>query len=133
MASAQSGLSVEVSYPALIDLTAFQFYPVALTTTATYPSGAITTIGSTATKPLGVLQDTPDAAGVMGAVIVNGPSKCVVYGGTVNASDALGVGTDSIATVTTTDNRFIIGTAMESLVDAGTAAVIEVNVGVSRY
>lgn len=133
MASAQSGNSVEVSYPALIDLSAFQFYPVALTTTSTYPNGAITTIGSTATKPLGVLQDTPDAAGVMGAVIVSGPSKCVVYGGTVNADDSLGVGTDSIATVTTTDNRFIVGTAMESLTDAGSAAVIEVNVKPSRY
>lgn len=133
MASAQSGNSVEVSYPALIDLSAFQFYPVALTTTAAYPNGAITTIGSTATKPLGVLQDTPDAAGVMGAVIVSGPSKCVVYGGTVNADDSLGVGTDSIATVTTTDNRFIVGTAMESLTDAGSAAVIEVNVKPSRY
>lgn len=133
MASAQTGNSVEVSYPALINLTSFQFYPVALTTTATYPNGALTTIGATATKPLGVLQDTPDAAGVMGAVIISGPSKCVVYGGTVNATDALGVGTDSIATATTTDNRFIVGTAMETLTDAGTAAVIEVNVGVSRY
>lgn len=133
MATAQSGNSVEVSYPALIDLSSYQFYPVALTTTSTYPNGALTTIGSTATKPLGVLQDTPDAAGVMGAVIIDGPSKCVVYGGTVNASDALGVSTSGVGEVTTTDNRFIIGTAMESLTDAGTNAVIEVNVGVSRY
>lgn len=133
MATAQEGNSVEVSYPALIDLSSFQFYPVALTTTATYPNGALTTIGATATKPLGVLQDTPDAAGVMGAVIIAGPSKCVVYGGTVNATDALGVGTDSVATVTTTDNRFIIGSAMESLTDAGTNAIIEVLVNVGRY
>lgn len=133
MASAQSGLSVEVSYPALLDLTNYQFYPVALTTTATYPNGALTTIGATATKPLGVLQDTPDAAGVMGNVIISGPSKCVVYGGTVNADDALGVGTDSIAVATTTDNRFIIGTAMETLTDVGTAAIIEVNVKPGRY
>ena len=133
MASAQSGLSIEVSYPALLDLTNFQFYPVALTTTATYPNGAITTIGATATKPLGVLQDAPDAAGVMGNVLISGPSKCVVYGGTVNAGDALGVGTDSIAVATTTDNRFIIGSAMESMTDAGTAAVIEVLVNVARY
>jgi hypothetical protein len=133
MATAQDGLSIEVSYPALIDLSTFQYYPVALSTTATYPNGAITTVGATATQPIGVLQDAPDAAGVMGAVIISGPSKCVTYGGTVNANDSLGVGTDSIATVTTTDNRWLIGTAMESLTDAGTAAVIEVDVNVHRY
>lgn len=133
MATAQDGLSVEVSYPALIDLSSFQYYPVALTTNATYPNGALTTIGATTTQPIGVLQDAPDAPGVMGAVIISGPSKCVVYGGTVNANDSLGVGTDSIATVTTTDNRWIVGTAMESLTDAGSAAVIEVDVNVHRY
>lgn len=133
MASAQSGNSVVVSYPALIDLTDYQFYPVALSTTSTYPDGALTTIGSTATKPIGVLQDTPDAAGVMGAVIIAGPSKCVAYAGTINAGDSLGVGTDSIATVTTTDNRFIIGDAMESTTDGGANEVIEINVKVMRY
>lgn len=133
MATAQDGLSIEVSFPALIDLSSFQFYPVALTTNATYPNGALTTIGSTATKPIGVLQNAPDVAGMMGAVITNGPSKCVVYGGTVNADDALGVSTAGVGEVTTADNRWLIGNAMESLVDAGSNAIIEVNVAVERY
>ena|SRR5688572_21455079 len=133
MATAQSGNSVEVSYPALIDLTDYQYYPVALTTTATYPDGAITTIGATATKPIGVLQDTPNAAGVMGAVIIDGPSKMVVYAGTVNAGDALGVTVNGVGAATTTDNQNVVGDAMESIADLGEDAVIEVNVSPRRY
>lgn len=133
MATAQSGLSIEVSYPALIDLTNYQYYPVALTTTSTYPDGAITTIGATTTKPIGVLQDTPNAAGVMGNVLISGPSKCVTYTGTVNADDSLGVAATGEAVVTTTDNRWVIGTAMESQSDLNETIVIEVNVKVHRY
>ena len=117
-----------LSFPADIDLSGFQFYPVAITT-----AGRLTTIGSTATKPIGVLQDTPDAAGVIGSVVISGVSKCAAYTGAINVNDALGVSTSSLAEVTTTDNRWIIGRALETQADAGVNAVITIEVNVGRY
>lgn len=124
---------VVVSFPAGSDLSAFQFYPVAVTTSGTYPQGALTTIGATTTKPFGVLQDAPDTAGEMAAVVISGPSKCVAYGGTINTTDSLGVAATGEATATTTDNRWIIGDALETVVDAGANQVISINVNVHRY
>lgn len=119
-----------LSFPAAADLSGFQFYPVTLLTT-----GRITTIGATATKPIGVLQDTPDAAGVMGAVCIEGVSKVVVYGGAVSPMDAIGVRTDGVGGVTSTDNQWIIGTVVEdaTLTDAGTNVIVPVDVNVERY
>lgn len=117
-----------ISFPAAGDLSGFQFYPVTLTT-----AGQITTIGSTATAPLGVLQDAPDTAGEMAAVVVAGPSKCVVYSGTIARLDALGVDTSSRGVTTTTDNRFIVGRALEATTDDGNNQIIEILVDVGRY
>lgn len=124
---------VVLSFPAGADLSGFQFYPVALTTSATYPNGALGTIGATTTKPFGVLQDAPDTAGEMAAVVVLGPSKVVAYAGTINVNDSLGVAATGEATATTTDNRWILGDALETQADAGSNAIIEVNVNVHRY
>lgn len=121
------------SWPAAGDLSAFQFYPVVLTTSATFPQGAISTISSTATKPLGILQDAPDAAGVMAAVCVEGISKVRVYTGTVAVLDAIGVDANGRGAVTTTDNQWIVGTVYEKAADIGTTTVLAVNVSVSRY
>jgi hypothetical protein len=129
MATSHDNNSVVISFPAGSDLSAFQYYPVALTT-----AGLLTTIGSTATAPIGVLQDTPDASGVMGAVTVSGPSKVVAYTGAVVAGvDALGVNTSGIAAVTTTDNQFIIGRALSGQADIGVNSIIEALVNVGRY
>lgn len=120
-----------LSFPAVADLSAFQFYPVTLNA-----SGQITTISTTATKPIGILQDTPDAAGVMGSVCVEGVSKCWVYNGTVNFNDSIGVNTSSVGAVTTTDNQWIVGNVVDnggSSTDAGTNAIMSVLVAVSRY
>lgn len=121
------------SWPALGDLSTFQFYPVTLATNATYPEGYITTIAATATKPIGILQDAPSAAGQMAAVAIAGISKCAVYGGTIAVMDAIGVRTDGLGTPTTTDNQWIVGTAIEKLADAGVASIAVVDVNVSRY
>lgn len=122
------------SWPAIADLSAFQFYPVTLTTTTAFPEGCITTIAATATKPVGILTDAPDAAGVMGAVCIGGVSKCVVYTGAVAVLDAIGVGTTSKGEVTTTDNRWIVGTVLEGKsADVGVDTIITINVGVTRY
>ena len=120
-----------LSFPAAADLSGFQFYAVALGT-----DGRINTISATATKPLGVLQDAPDAAGVMGAVCVEGVSKIIAYNGTLAPNDSLGVGTDGIATATTTDNRWVVGDLMDvegSGTDAGLAVALPVLVNVHRY
>lgn len=121
------------SWPVTGDLSAFQFYPVTLTTSATFPQGAITTISSTATKPVGILQDAPDAAGVMGAVCIEGISKMRVYTGTVAVLDAIGVDSSGRGAVTTTDNQWIVGTVLEKAADIGTTTVLAVDVNVGRY
>jgi hypothetical protein len=125
--------TVVVSFPAGSDLSDFQFYPVALTTSAAYPNGALGTIGATATKPFGVLQDAPDTAGDMAAVVIVGPTKCVAYGGTINAGDSLGVDATGAAGATTTDNRWILGDALETVTDAGNYPIISIVVDVHRY
>jgi hypothetical protein len=120
-----------LSFPAAGDLSGFQFYPVSLTT-----AGSITTISATATKPIGVLSDAPDAAGVMGAVIVEGVAKTVVYNGTLAPNDAIGVATTGIGAVTTTDNQWVVGDVLDvagSGTDAGINVVIPVLVNVHRY
>lgn len=124
---------VVVSFPAGSDLSLFQFYPVAVTTSATYPQGALGTIGATTTKPFGVLQDAPDTAGDMAAVVILGPSKCVAYGGTINTGDSLGVAATGEAAVTTTDNRWVLGDSLETVTDAGANQVISIIVDVHRY
>lgn len=121
------------SWPAVADLSTFQYYPVTIITSSTYPQGAITTIGATATKPVGVLQDAPDAAGVMGAVCLAGVSKMRVYTGTVNTWDSVGVHASGYGEVTTTDNRWVIGDVLETATDANELPVIAVNVNVHRY
>ena len=123
-----------LSLPAAGDLSNFQFYPVTVTTSSTYPDGAITTIASTATKPIGILQDTPDAAGVMAAVVVGGISKCRVYTGTVNPMDSIGANANGYGEVTTTDNRWVLGDVMDTAsTDLNEFPVLTVNVNVHRY
>jgi hypothetical protein len=121
------------SWPAVADLSTFQYQPVTLITNATFPEGCITTIGATTTKPLGILQDAPDAAGVMGAVCIEGLSKCRVYTGTVAVLDAIGVAATGFGTVTTTDNQWIVGTSYEKAADDGGSAILLIDVNVERY
>jgi hypothetical protein len=121
------------SWPALGDLSSFQFYPVTLATSSTYPQGYITTIGATATKPVGILQDAPSAAGQMAAVALAGISKCAIYTGTVAVLDAIGVRTDGCGGVTTTDNQWTIGTALEKATDAGVNTYLSVDIQIGRY
>lgn len=123
-----------LSLPVAGDLSAFQFYPVTVTTSATYPDGAITTISSTATKPLGILQDAPSVAGDMAAVVVAGISKCRVYSGAVNPMDSIGANANGYGEVHSTDNRWTIGDVMDTAAtDTNTFPVLTVNVQVHRY
>lgn len=117
------------SFPAAIDLSGFQFYPVTLTT------AGLTTIGSTATKPIGVLQDTP-TAGQMGSVCIAGVTKMVAYTGAIARLDSIAVNASGVGAVTTTDNQWVLGHHVEDIAytDAGVNTVITVNVtGPTRY
>ncbi len=69
----------------------------------------------------------------MAAVVILGPSKCVTYGGTINTGDSLGVAATGEATVTSTDNRWILGDSLETVTDAGANQVISIIVDVHRY
>jgi len=130
---AYENLTKVLSWPAVADLSAFQFYPVTLITSSTFPEGCITTIGATATKPLGILQDAPDAAGVMGSVCIAGVSKCAIYTGAVAVLDAIGVNTSSQGAVTTTDNQWTVGVSLEKAADTNTVPLLTIDVNVARY
>jgi hypothetical protein len=130
---AYENLTKVLSWPAAGNLAAFQFYPVTLTTNSTFPEGCITTISSTATKPLGILQDAPDAAGAMGAVCIEGVSKCLTYTGAVAVLDAIGVDTSGRGAVTTTDNQWVVGTVYEKSADVGQNTYVTIDVNVGRY
>lgn len=120
-----------LSFPVAHDMTNFQFYPVYLRT-----DGTVSTISTTATKPLGVIQDAPDTANAMGAVCVMGVSKTIVYNGTIANNDAIGVAATGIGAVTTTDNQWVVGDILDigsSGVDANQNIVLPVLVNVHRY
>ncbi len=131
---AWEGKQFVYSWPAIADLSSFQYYPVTLTTNATFPDGCITTISATATKPIGILQDAPDAAGVMAAVCIEGVSKVLTYTGAIALEDALGVDTSGRGAVTTTDNQWIVGTVLDGkTADAGVNTIITAQIRVERY
>lgn len=128
MASTNDAYSIKVSFPVAGDLSAFQFYPVTLTT-----AGLLTTIGSTATQPIGVLQDTPNTAGDMANVIVKGPSKMVCYTGSIAPMAALGISANGVGEATTTDNRWVVAKALQDATDDGGNGIISVLVDIERY
>lgn len=120
---------LNLSFPAAGDLSARQFYPVALATT-----GRVNTAGGTASAFLGVLQDDPAVIDATCSVMLLGVSKCAAYGGdtAITPGDALTTNADGIAVKTTTDNAGIIGYALDGT-SAGTPEIISVHVRPGRY
>jgi hypothetical protein len=122
-------VGLPVSWPARADLSAFQYYAVTSTT-----SGLIYTASSTAMVLLGVLQDDPNAANLMGSVMQDGITRAVCYGGdtAINPGDALSVNANGILVKNTTANANIVGKAQEYLGDT-TPAIIAVKVEPGLY
>lgn len=122
-------IGLPISWPAAADLSARQYYPVAAGT-----DGRVNTSGSTATPLVGVLQDDPNAAGVMGSVMEQGVSRCVCYGGdtAIAPGDSLTVNASGIAVKTTTANAEVVRRSQEYLNDA-TPAIIAILVEPGRY
>lgn len=124
---------IKLSWPAVADLSTFQFQPLTLITNSTFPDGCVTTISTTATKPVGILQDTPDAAGVMASVCVSGISKVRCYTGAVAVLDSIGVNASGLGAVTTTDNQWVVGDVLEKADDTNENTMLTVNVNIHRY
>lgn len=122
-------IGLPVSWPAAGDLSARQYYAVTSGT-----DGRVTTVGNTATRFVGVLQDDPNAAGVMGSVMQQGISRAVCYGGdtAINPGDALTANTSGWLVKTTAANAEVLGYAQEYLADT-TPAIIAVLVEPGRY
>lgn len=96
------------------DISANQFEAVKATgTTSKFRVSAIT--GNT-DKPIGILQNNPNAAGQAAEVAGPGEVAKARYGGNVNTGDSLSVDADGeLVTVTegTDTTRYIIATALE--------------------
>lgn len=122
-------IGLPVSWPAAGDLSARQYYPVTSNT-----AGRITTVGDTATRFVGVLQDDPNAAALMGSVMQQGISRAVCYGGdtAINPGDALTANASGILVKTTAANAEVLGYSQEYLADS-TPAIIAVMVEPGRY
>ena len=97
------------------DLSARQFEAVKMSGT----DNEVSIVSGTTDKPIGILQNKPDAAGEAAEVVIFGMSKAR-YGGTVNAGDLLSVDGDGelVAVVAGTDTtRYVIAQALEDGAD----------------
>lgn len=94
------------------DISANQFEAVKMTG----ESFEVTNIGAATDKPIGILQNNPNADGQAAEVAGPGEVAKARYGGTVNAGDSLGCDADGelVATVEGTDTTiYVIATALE--------------------
>ena len=104
-----------VTFPASADLKTKQFYVVRLAT-----DGQVEVCTSATERPLGILQNKPDAADVEANVMIIGVSKFVADAA-VSVGAALGTSADGQVVTKTgsgTDG-FVIGTALEASAQAG--------------
>ena len=117
------------SFPAIGDLSARQYYAVTINS-----ANRINTGSSTASVAFGVLLDDPNAADVIGAVMIDGVCPAACYGGdtAIAPGDSLTFNASGLLVKTTTDNAQIVGIAQEYLNDA-TPAFIAIRVQPARY
>ena len=108
------------------DISANQFEAVQLITT----NFRVSPITVNTQRPIGILQDNPNAAGQGAEVAGPGEVAKARYGGTVTRGDALTVDADGelvLATYGTDITRFVIAIALESGVDQGVYKVLVVS------
>lgn len=104
-----------VTFPAGSDLTAAQFKCVRLAT-----DGQVEVCTSATERPLGILQNKPDAANVEANVMIVGVSKCAADAA-ITVGAALGTSADGQLVTKTNEGTdgFVIGTALEAAGQAG--------------
>lgn len=105
-----------ISVPASADLSARQFRFMTINASGQL---AASTAGA---KSDGVLQDKPNAAGVAGALAIDGVSM-VQVGAAVTAGDDIAVGTNGVG-LTATTGDIVVGRALES--GSGNGSIIPV-------
>lgn len=118
------------SLPAAGDLSTKQFYGVQILT-----NGNVTTVATTLTQGIGILQDDPDTAGAACAVRVMGISKMLVDGSTnpIYPGYALGFATTGAGVAVPADNQYIIARALETSTAAADIISVLIITGGPRF
>lgn len=116
MATGQSNVVARYTGPAKRDLSDYQYHTVCIDT-----DGNIDYCDTSAgTKPLGILQNKPDAAGKEAEVAILGTSLMVVNATTdISQSDLLGSGNDYHGVKVTADTAIYLAMALEDATEDG--------------
>lgn len=99
---------LDITFRSAANLANNQFYIVSLTSNPKEVN-----LANATSKPIGVLQNKPTAAGRAAQVRVAGTSK-VVAGGTINVGDYVKSDANGKAIATTTNGDEVLGIALES-------------------
>ncbi len=128
MATGQSNVVARYTGPAKRDLSSYQYHAVTLDT-----DGNIDYCDTSATtKPLGILQNKPEAAGEEAEVAILGTSLMVVNATTdISQMDLLGSGNDYHGVKVTADDSMYFAQALEDATEDGD--IIEVLILGERY
>lgn len=128
MATGQSNVVARFTGPAKRDLSSYQYHAVTLDT-----DGNIDYCDTSAgTKPLGILQNKPDAAGAEAEVAILGTSLMLVNATTdISQMDLLGSGSDYHGVTVTADKAMCFAQALEDATEDGD--IIEVLLLGERY
>lgn len=116
---ATENIVLSKSWPASVDLSAYQFHAVKI-------SGAQAALCGAADVPVGILQNKPDAAGKAAEVGLIGVSKAVVNGSSVNVAigDFLAVNANGRLIKTTTASDNVVARALEAVTADGVVAEV---------
>ena len=115
MTTSVQGAEIVISKPAGADLSALQYYFVKEST------GTIVACTAATDRPLGVLQNKPDTAGLNAEVLVLGGSKCNANGA-ITEGDLIGPAADGQADpkIPGTDTtEYLCGLAVSAAAGAG--------------
>jgi len=116
MATGQSGPLVTKTFKAKRDLSSYQYHAMTLDT-----DGLIDYCDTSAgTKPIGILQNKPNAANAEAEVGISGSSLMLVNAGTdISQMDLLGSGNDYHGVKVTADNSMFFAQALEDATEDG--------------
>ncbi len=117
MASGQSGPKVTKAWPAKRDLSSYQYHQMTLDT-----DGLIDYCDTSAgTKPIGILQNKPEAANEEAEIALPGSASLMVVNATTDISqmDYLGSGNDYHGVKVTADKALFGAVALEDATEDG--------------
>lgn len=117
-----------VTFPAGSDLSGKQYYAVRLAT-----DGQVEVCTSATERPLGILQNKPDAANVEANVMIIGVSK-IMADAAIAVAGAIGTSADGQLVTKTGEGTdgFVIGTCLEASAQAGDVVTALINVAIPQ-